>query len=81
MVSMPRFKLYKHDQNAMVVNYQHPLQPGTFAHAVRYLIEHKLDLSVFHSKYRNAATARLAKLFIKVIQGDPSILWREKHSV
>ncbi|KKO03307.1 hypothetical protein LCGC14_0097200 [marine sediment metagenome] len=47
---MPRFKPYNHDQNAMVViNYQDQLQPGTFEHAVHYLIEHKLDLSVFHT--------------------------------
>ena len=46
---MPRFKPYNHDQNAMVViNYQDQLHPGTFEHAVHYLIEHKLDLSVFH---------------------------------
>ncbi|CAD5253361.1 transposase (fragment) [Halomonas sp. 59] len=64
---MPRFKAYNHDQNAMVViNYQDQLQPGTFEHAVHYLIEHKLDLSVFHPKYRNDATGRLAY--------DPAIL-------
>ncbi|MDQ7733111.1 transposase [Halomonas sp. SpR1] len=57
---MPRFKAYNYDQNAMVViNYQNQLQPGTFEHAVHYLIEHKLDLSVFHPKYRNDATGRL----------------------
>ena len=49
---MPRFKAYNYDQNAMVViNYQDRLQPGTFEHAVHYLIEHKLDLSVFHPQY------------------------------
>ena len=64
---MPRFKPYNHDQNAMVViNYQDQLHPGTFEHAVHYLIEHKLDLSVFHPKYRNDATGRLAY--------DPAIL-------
>ncbi|WP_216642777.1 hypothetical protein [Hydrocarboniclastica marina] len=52
---MPRFKHYNYDQDAMVViNYQDQLQPGTFEHAVHYLIEHKLDLSVFHPRYRNA---------------------------
>lgn len=51
---MPRFKPYNYDQSAMVViNYQDQLQPGTFEHAVHYLIEHKLDLSVFHPKYRH----------------------------
>ncbi|MCD6436932.1 MAG: transposase [Halomonas sp.] len=64
---MPRFKAYNYDHNAMVViNYQDQLQPGTFEHAVHYLIEHKLDLSVFHPQYRNDATGRLAY--------DPAIL-------
>ena len=64
---MPRFKHYNYDQDAMVViNYQEQLQPGTFEHAVHYLIEHKLDLSVFHPKYRNQDTGRLAY--------DPAIL-------
>ena len=46
---MPRFKHYNYDQDAMVViNYQDQLQPGTFEHAVHYLIEHNLNLSVFH---------------------------------
>ncbi len=64
---MPRFKVYNYDQNAMVViNYQDQLQSGTFEHAVHYLIEYKLDLSVFHPRYRNDATGRLAY--------DPAIL-------
>ena len=64
---MPRFKHYNYDQDAMVViNYQEQLQPGTFEHAVHYLIEHKLDLTVFHPKYRNDDTDRLAY--------DPAIL-------
>ncbi|MFT7366334.1 MAG: hypothetical protein ACI9OW_001234 [Marinobacter psychrophilus] len=38
---MPRFKNYNYDQDSMVViNYQEQLQPGTFVHAVYYLIEH-----------------------------------------
>nr|WP_245800898.1 transposase [Halomonas utahensis] len=64
---MPRFKPYNYDQDAMVViNYRHQLQPGTFEYAVHYLIEHKLDLSVFYPKYRNGDTGRLAY--------DPAIL-------
>jgi hypothetical protein len=48
---MPRFKHYNYDQDTMVViNYREQLQPGTFEHAVHYLIEHKLDLTVFHPK-------------------------------
>jgi transposase len=64
---MHRFKHYNYDQDAMeVINYQEQLQPGTFEHAVHYLIEHKLDLTVFHPKYRNDDTGRLAY--------DPAIL-------
>ncbi|MEH6670472.1 transposase, partial [Halopseudomonas sp.] len=64
---MPRFKPYDYSQHSMVViNYQEQLQPGTFEYAVHYLIEHKLDLSVFHPRYANDATGRLAY--------DPAIL-------
>src|SRR5690606_40240974 len=64
---MPRFKHYNYDQDAMVViNYREQLQPGTFEHAVHYLIDHKLDLSIFHPNYRNDDTGRLAY--------DPAIL-------
>ena len=58
---MPRFKPYNYDQDAMVViNYRHQLQPGTFEYAVHYLIEHKLDLSVFYPRYSNEDTGRQA---------------------
>ncbi len=64
---MPRFKHYNYDQDAMdVINYQEQPQPGTFEHTFHYLIEHKLDLSVFHPKYRNDDTGRTAY--------DPAIL-------
>ena len=64
---MPRFKPYDYSQHSMVViNYQEQLQPGTFEYAVHYLIEHKLDLSVFHPRCANDATGRRAY--------DPAIL-------
>jgi hypothetical protein len=54
---MPRFKHYNYDQDSMVViNYREQLQPETFGNAVHYLIENKLDLSIFHPKYRNDDT-------------------------
>ena len=37
----------------VVINYQLQLRPGTFEYAIHYLIEHKLDLTVFHPRYRN----------------------------
>jgi hypothetical protein len=44
----------------VVINYREQLQPGTSEHAVHYLVEHKLDLTVFYPKYRNDDTNRLA---------------------
>jgi hypothetical protein len=42
---MPRLKHYNYGQNALVViNYKEQLQPGTFEHAVHYLIEHNNPL-------------------------------------
>jgi hypothetical protein len=64
---MPRFKPYDHNQNAMVViNFQDQIQPGTFEYALHYLVENKLDLSVFHPDYANDETGRLAY--------DPAVL-------
>jgi len=64
---MPRFVPYDYNQSAMVViNYQDQLQPGTFEHAIHYLIENKLDLSVFYPEYNNDVTGRPAY--------DPAIL-------
>jgi hypothetical protein len=51
---MPKFKHYDYNQTAMVViNYQDQLQPGTFEHALHYLISEKLDISAFHQPYKN----------------------------
>ena len=64
---MPKFIPYNYNQNVMVViNFQDQLQPGTFEHAIHYLIDNKLDLSVFHPKFQNDETGRPAY--------DPAIL-------
>ena len=43
-----------HNQNVMVViNYLDQLTPGSFEHALHYLIEDKLDLSIFYQSYSN----------------------------
>jgi hypothetical protein len=41
-------------------------QPGTFEHAIHYLIDNKPDLSIFHNKYQNEDNARSAY--------DPAVL-------
>ena len=64
---MAKFIPYDHQQNAMIViNFQDQLQPGTFEHAIYYLINNKLDLSIFNSSYHNDANGRPAY--------DPAIL-------
>jgi len=64
---MPNFIPYDYNQNSMVViNYLDQLQPGTFEHAIHFLITNKLDLSVYFSAYKNKDNARPAY--------DPAIL-------
>lgn len=64
---MPNFIPYNYNQNAMVViNYLDQLQPGTFEYAIHYLIENKLDLSIYFSAYNNDDNGRPAY--------DPAIL-------
>lgn len=64
---MPKFIPYDLNQNAMVViNFHDQIQPGTFEYALHYLIEEKLDLSVFYPEYSNDEVGRPAY--------DPAIL-------
>ena len=64
---MARFIKYNYKQDAMlVINFEEQLQPGTFEYAIHYLIDNKLDLSVFHPKFKNNDTGRPAY--------DPAIL-------
>jgi len=50
----------------VVINYEDQLQTGTFEHAIHYLVENKLDLSIFDSRFNNDITGRPAY--------DPAIL-------
>ena len=64
---MAKFKSYDYNQTSMVViNFEEQLQPGTFEHAIHYLIDERLDLSVFHPQYKNDEGGRPAY--------DPAIL-------
>lgn len=64
---MPKFKAYNYNQDAMVViNFKEQLQPGTFEHAIHFLIDNKLDLSLFDKHYNNDDGGRPAY--------DPAIL-------
>jgi transposase len=64
---MPKYLPYNYDQIEMIaINFADQLQPGTFEHAVHYLVEGRLDLSVFDVNYKNDDTGRYAY--------DPAIL-------
>ena len=64
---MANFKPYDYNQSTMVViNFEEQLQPGTFEHAIHYLISERLDLSIFHPKYKNDEGGRPAY--------DPAVL-------
>ena len=64
---MARFIKYNYKQETLLaINFEAQLQAGTFEHAIHYLIDNKLDLSVFHPKFKNDDTGRPAY--------DPAIL-------
>ena len=64
---MARYIPYDYKQSTMVViNLQDQIQPGTFEHAVHYLVDHKLELSCFDAVYKNDEYGRPAY--------DPAIL-------
>ncbi len=50
----------------VVINFLDQLQPGTFEHAIHFLIEQKLDLSIYFPAYKNDINGRPAY--------DPAIL-------
>lgn len=64
---MPKYLPYDYNQSEMVViNFSDQLQAGTFEHAIHYLVEHRLDLSIFDERYKNDTTGRYAY--------DPAVL-------
>jgi len=64
---LPKFIPYDYDQTSMVViNFKDQLQPGTFEHALHYLVDEQLDLSIFSPNYNNNDGGRPAY--------DPAIL-------
>ena len=68
---MPRYKPTNFDQITMIpVDFKSQLSPGTFEYTLDYLIEHKLDLSIFDGRYNNdktGATAYDPKILLKVV--------------
>ncbi len=68
---MPNFIPYNYKQTELIaLNFEDQLQLGTFEYAVHYLIDQKVDLSLFHQRYKNDDTGRVAydpALLLKII--------------
>ena len=50
---MPRYKPVHKGHMLLPVDFDKQIQPGSFEFALCYLIDHELDLSAFHARYRN----------------------------
>jgi transposase len=64
---MPKFKSYDYNQMVMVpIAFDQQILPGTFEHSINYLVDHELDLTIFHHRFKNDDNGRPAY--------DPAIL-------
>ena len=57
---MARYKVIDHGPRFLPVDLSQQLLPGTFEHALNYLIDHELDLTHFDERYHNDATGAAA---------------------
>jgi transposase len=68
---MAKYKRYDYSQRVLIpVSLEQQLMPGTLEFAIHTLIETRMDLSVFDSKYNNDQTGRSAydpKVLLKVV--------------
>ena len=68
---MPRFKEYNQQQTVLLpVSFDRQILPGTFEYTLNYLVDEKLDLSIFDHKYNNDETGRPAydpALLLKIV--------------
>jgi len=68
---MARYKLTDYDQLRMIpLSLEKQLEPGTLEYAIHYIVEERLDLSIFDERYKNDDTGRKAidpKVLLKVI--------------
>ena len=53
---MARFKAVDRSPRFLPIDLEAQLIPGSFEHALDYLVDHELDLRPLHAKYRNDAT-------------------------
>jgi len=68
---MARFKHYDYGQTKLLpINYERQILPGTFEYTLSFLIDNKIDLSVFEDRYNNDATGAPAydpALLLKIV--------------
>ncbi|MDH3394283.1 MAG: IS1182 family transposase [Desulfobulbaceae bacterium] len=68
---MPRFKEYNQRQTVLLpISFDRQILPGTFEYTLNYLVDERLDLSIFHHRYNNTETGRPAydpALLLKIV--------------
>ena len=68
---MARYKHYDYRQTKMLpVSFDRQVLPGTFEYTLNYLIDEKLDLSVFEARYtndENGAPAYDPAILLKIV--------------
>lgn len=68
---MARYKHYDYGQTKLLpISYERQILPGTFEHTLSYLIDNKIDLSVFEARYQNDGTGAPAydpALLLKIV--------------
>jgi len=68
---MARYKHYDYGQMKMLpVSYERQILPGTFEHTLSFLIDHKIDLTIFEDRYQNddgGAPAYDPAILLKII--------------
>jgi transposase len=67
---MARYKTIDTSPRFIAVDLERQLLPGTFEHALNYLVDHQLDLSRFDTHYKNDLTGASAyppAMLLKVV--------------
>jgi transposase len=68
---MERFKNYSYDPLQLIpISFRHQILPRSFEYTLSYLIDHELDTSIFHSRFKNDDNGRPAydpALLLKIV--------------
>jgi len=68
---MARYKpVDPHLSKLLAIRFSEQIQPGTFEYAVNWLVDHKIDASVFDRRYRNDVTGASAydpRVLLKIV--------------